>query len=124
MRWQMMNKPTAGYIVLNRDELPRDGHTYELEGFAHGDTDASLIWVDMPPGNGVALHKHPYKEMFVIYEGSATFTVGSVTLDAKAGQIVIVEAETPHKFVNSGETPLRQIDVHLNKQYVTEWLEE
>jgi mannose-6-phosphate isomerase-like protein (cupin superfamily) len=112
------------FIVLNRDELPRDGNTYEFEGFQHNDTDISLILVDMPSGHGVRLHKHPYKEIFIISEGSATFTVGKTTLEARAGQIIIVSADTPHKFVNSGDMPLKQIDIHLNKQYITEWLAE
>jgi mannose-6-phosphate isomerase-like protein (cupin superfamily) len=55
-----------------------------------------VIWVDMPPGKGVRLHKHPYKEVFIIYEGSGTFTVGSTTLEAQAGQIIIVTEHTPH----------------------------
>ncbi|MBO0780191.1 MAG: cupin domain-containing protein, partial [Ktedonobacteraceae bacterium] len=107
-----------------RDELPRDGNAYEFEGYQHGDTDLSFIWVDMPPGDGVRLHKHPYKEIFVIQEGIATYTVGLTTIEAKAGQIVIAPADVPHKFRNTGEGPLRQIDIHLSKKIVTEWLEE
>ena len=56
-------------------------------------------------------------------EGRATYTVGSDTLEAVAGQVLIVGAETPHKFVNSGDGPLRQVDIHLNERFVTEWLE-
>lgn len=52
----------------------------------------------MPPGGTIRLHKYPYEEIFIIQEGLATFTVGSVTLEARAGQVVIVPAEVPHKF--------------------------
>ncbi len=114
----------VNYIVLNRDELPRDGNTYEFEGFVHEDTDLSIIWVDMPPGDGVRLHQHPYKEVFIVQEGSSTFTVGSTTLEARAGQIIIAPADVPHKFVNSGAGRLRQIDIHLSKQFITHWLED
>jgi mannose-6-phosphate isomerase-like protein (cupin superfamily) len=100
------------FTVLNRDELKRDGNTCEFEGYQHGDTSFSFIWVDMPPGHGVRLHRHRYQEVFVIQEGSATFTVGSTNLDAYAGQIVIVPPGMPHRFVNSGDRTLRQIDVH------------
>jgi mannose-6-phosphate isomerase-like protein (cupin superfamily) len=79
---------------------------------------------DLPPGEGPRLHKHPYAEVFIIQEGRATYTVGTTTLDAAAGQVLIVPAETPHKFVNSGDGRLRQIDLHLNKQFITEWLED
>lgn len=112
------------FTVLNRDELKRDGNTCEFEGYQHGDTSFSFIWVDMPPGRGVRLHRHRYQEVFVIQEGSATFTVGSTNLDAHAGQIVIVPPGTPHRFVNSGDRPLRQIDVHESPRIETEWLEE
>jgi mannose-6-phosphate isomerase-like protein (cupin superfamily) len=33
-----------------------------------------------------------------------------------------VPAGQPHRFVNSGSGRLRQIDIHLNSRYVTEWL--
>jgi mannose-6-phosphate isomerase-like protein (cupin superfamily) len=112
------------YTVLTRDELPRDGNVSEFQGYLHEETNVSFIWVDMPPGDSVRLHKHPYAEIFVIQEGHVTFTVGSETLAAQAGQVVIVPAETPHKFVNSGDGPLRQIDIHQSPQFITDWLED
>ncbi len=57
-------------------------------------------------------------------EGSATFNIGSATVDATAGQIAIVPAGVPHKFVNSGAGPLRQIDIHRSPRFITEWLED
>jgi mannose-6-phosphate isomerase-like protein (cupin superfamily) len=50
--------------------------------------------------------------------------VGTTTLEARARQIIIVPADTPHKFVNSGEGKLRQVDIHLSKRFITEWLED
>ena len=112
------------YTLLNRDELQHDGNTYEFQGYQHGDTNVSFIWVDMRPGESVRLHQHPYQEIFIIQEGSATYTVGSTTLEAKAGQIVIVPPDTPHKFINSGDKPLRQVDIHLSQRFITHWLED
>ena len=112
------------YILLNRDELPRDGNTYEFEGFQFQDTEVSFIWVDMPPGGAVRLHKHPYKEIFIIQEGVSAFTVGSETLEAHAGQVLIVPAEVPHKFTNRSDQRLKQVDIHVNKEFITHWLEE
>ena len=111
------------YTVLHRDDLPCDGNTYEFQGFQHHDTNVSFIWVDMPPGGTIRLHKHPYEEIFIIQEGIATFTVGSATLEARAGQIIIVPAEVPHKFKNLSKQRLKQIDIHVNKQFITDWLE-
>lgn len=78
----------------------------------------------MLSGEGVRLHQHPYQEIFIIQEGVATYTVGTTTLQARAGQIIIAEGNTPHKFVNSGEGRLRQVDIHLSKRFITQWLEE
>ena len=112
------------YTILNRDELPRDENTYEFEGIQYQDTEVSFIWVDMAPGGSVKLHKHPYKEIFIIQEGVSTFTVGSTTLEAHAGQVIIVSAEVPHKFMNLSDKQLRQVDIRVSKQFITYWLED
>jgi len=112
------------YTILNRVDLPRDGNTYEFEGVQYDETEISFIWIDMPPGGVIRLHQHPYKEIFIIQEGISTFTVGSETLEAHAGQVIIVPAETPHKFMNMSDKQLKQIDIHVNKEFVTVWLEE
>lgn len=112
------------YSVVNKDELQNSVSVSEFEGYLHADTDVSFILVDMQPGECVRLHKHPYKEIFILQEGAATYRVGTTTLEARAGQIIIVEANTPHGFVNSGEGKLRQVDIHLSKRFITQWLEE
>src|SRR5437763_9749348 len=83
-----------------------------------------VILVDLPPGEGPKLHAHPYEEVFLIQEGCATYTIGSTTLEARAGQIAIVPAGIPHKFINSGSSRLRQVDIHHSPQFVTQWLED
>lgn len=110
------------YSIVNRNDLPFDGNTYEFEGI-HQDIETSFIWVDMPPGGYVRLHKHPYKEIFIVQEGVSTFTVGTETLEVHAGQIVMVPANVPHGFRNAGDQPLRQVDIHTNKEFITIWLE-
>jgi mannose-6-phosphate isomerase-like protein (cupin superfamily) len=35
---------------------------------------------------------------------------------------VIVPAGVPHKFVNSGSGPLRQLDIHASRSMITTWL--
>jgi mannose-6-phosphate isomerase-like protein (cupin superfamily) len=113
----------VSYTILYRDDLPYDGNTYEFQGIQYQDTNVSFIWVDMPPGGTIRLHKHPYEEIFIIQEGVATFTVDSAPLEAHVGQIIIVPAEVPHKFMNLSDKQLKQIDIHVNKQFITNWLE-
>jgi mannose-6-phosphate isomerase-like protein (cupin superfamily) len=107
--------------VINRDQLPVRG---ELEGYEHGDTGISLIFVDAAPGGGPGLHRHDYDEVFIVQEGEATMTAGERQITARAGDVVVVPAGMPHAFVNSGDGQLRQIDIHLNPRYATEWLDE
>jgi mannose-6-phosphate isomerase-like protein (cupin superfamily) len=114
----------VSYTLLSHDDLPYDGNTYEFQGIEHQDTHVSFIWVDMNPGGTIRLHKHPYEEIFIIQDGTATFTVGSATLEASAGQVLIIPADIPHKFMNLSGRQLKQIDIHVNKQFVTHWLED
>jgi quercetin dioxygenase-like cupin family protein len=110
--------------VLDQTDLRQSATAYEFEGYAHGAIGASVIVVDAPPGSGPRLHQHPYAEIFVVLEGQATFTAGADVIEAVGGQMVVVPAGMPHRFVNSGTGPLRQVDIHPSGQFVTEWLED
>jgi mannose-6-phosphate isomerase-like protein (cupin superfamily) len=98
--------------VIDRDELPHSGSAHRFEGYLYGDANVSFFLSETPPGQGPKLHTHPYAEVFVVQEGEATFTVGDAKIEATGGQIVVVPAGVPHKFVNSGTGPLRQVDIH------------
>ena len=110
--------------LLERTDLRPSEISYEFEGDAHGAIGASFIGVDAPPGSGPKLHKHPYPEIFVMLEGTATFTAGEDVIEAAGGQVVLVPAGMPHKFDNSGSGPLRQVDIHPSGHFITEWLED
>lgn len=110
-------------IVVNMADLEPDGNGYDFEGYLYGGARVSIIFVDMEPGHGPRLHKHPYEEVFIIQEGQATYTVGDKVIEAKAGQVVVGPANVPHKFVNSGTGRLKQVDIHVNREFITDWLE-
>ena len=97
--------------LIGKDELPYGKIAHKFEGHRYGDVNVSFFLVDSPPGGGAVLHTHPYEEVFVTLEGNATFTVGDKTIEVGAGQIVVAPADVPHKFVNSGTGPLRQVDI-------------
>lgn len=105
------------------NNLPFAGNSHEMEGYLYGDAPVTLIFFDGPPGSGPKLHRHPYAELFIVLEGCATFTVGDETFEVHGGQIALAAAGVPHKFVNSGDGPLKQIDIHVNDRFVTDWLE-
>ena len=105
--------------VAHRDDLAVN---HELQGFEHGGTGISLIFVDNSPGEGSALHRHRYDELFIVQDWQATFTAGGREIVAGPGHVVFVPAGQPHGFVNSGDGPLRQIAIHQSPRYETEWL--
>jgi quercetin dioxygenase-like cupin family protein len=72
-----------------------------FEGRDHGSSVSFFIGT-FPPGTGPGLHRHPYDETFIVEAGSATFTIADETVELAAGQITVVPAGTPHRFV-SGE---------------------
>jgi mannose-6-phosphate isomerase-like protein (cupin superfamily) len=82
-----------------------------------------ILRMDAPPAGGPKLHRHPYEGVFIVREGAVTLTAGAETVEVKGGQVVVVPVGVVHKFVNSGEEQLRQVDVHASERFVTEWLE-
>jgi mannose-6-phosphate isomerase-like protein (cupin superfamily) len=94
---------------------------FEVQGEEIG-AGISVIAVDSHPGDGPALHRHAYTEVFVVLEGQATFTLGDEQRVVCAGEVAVAPAGTPHRFVNSGPGRLVQVDIHQNERFVTEWL--
>jgi mannose-6-phosphate isomerase-like protein (cupin superfamily) len=110
--------------VIAMDELPHSGSAHRFEGYLYGNANVSFFLSETPPARGPELHKHAYDEVFVVQEGQLTFTAGDATIEAASGQIVVVPAGVPHKFVNSGTGRSRHIDIHTSRRMTTEWLEE
>ena len=102
---------------ISLEELPFVGMSHEFVGERQGAPFSAYV-VKAKPGQGPPLHKHPYVEVAFTIEGSATITVGDETREVKAGAIVVIPANTPHRFVNSGETTLRQIDIHASPRFI------
>jgi mannose-6-phosphate isomerase-like protein (cupin superfamily) len=107
--------------VIRQNQLPLSNIARELVG-ADLAVGVCIIFVDAEAGAGPGLHKHPYEEVFITLEGDVTFTAADQELHATAGDIVIVPANTPHAFTNSGTGRLRQIDIHVSPSFETEWL--
>jgi len=108
--------------VVKQAELPLSNIARELVGADHGGLGACVIFVDAPPGRGPSPHTHPYEEILIVLEGEVTLTAGDRELVAGPGDVVIVPADTPHAFTNTGDGPLRQIDIHLSPSFATTWL--
>jgi quercetin dioxygenase-like cupin family protein len=61
-----------------------------------------------PNGFVAAAHMHPQQtERFEVVDGEIEFTVGGETVTAGAGEVVVVEPGTAHRFRNVGDTVAR-----------------
>lgn len=111
-------------FVLDRTDGREDGEDWaenyeELPGAAG----VSLIFESTAQaGVGPRLHQHPYAETFVIRRGSATFTIGPDEIVGRAGQILVVPADTPHRF-RTGPEGYEAVHIHANERFETTWLE-
>jgi mannose-6-phosphate isomerase-like protein (cupin superfamily) len=112
------------YHVLRRaDQQPRPNRTILFEGERHR-AGVSFFLIDYAPGERVRLHRHPYPETWIVRSGRAAFTVGAQTLTAADGDIVTIDAGTPHGFRNAGAERLELVCLHPSDRVVQEWVEE
>jgi mannose-6-phosphate isomerase-like protein (cupin superfamily) len=111
-------------LAISRSDGREDGEdwTENYEELPGGSNVSIILESTTKAGVGPRLHKHPYAETFIIRRGWATFTVGSEQFRGRAGQILVVPADTPHKFA-TGPDGYEGVHIHANARFVTEWLE-
>jgi mannose-6-phosphate isomerase-like protein (cupin superfamily) len=111
------------YRAIRAGEIersPRGTLTFEGEPFGSG---VSFFLINNQPGEGPDLHRHPYPETWILRGGKARFTAGGEELDAGPGDIMVVGANTPHKFKNAGDERLDMICIHASPRFIQEDLE-
>jgi quercetin dioxygenase-like cupin family protein len=112
--------PHADVTLPTWREAP-DATSGEFEGGPYGG-EVTIIVVDAAPGRGPSLHWHPYTETFILREGSGRFRLGDETIEASAGDALVVPAEVPHGF--KAIERLRMVAVHAAPRFETHWLDE
>ena len=113
-----MPEPGRARVLRVDDLASTPGGTARFEGYEHG-ANVSFFVSRVPAGGGPGLHKHPYEETFVIHEGSATFLVGTDTVEAEPEMIIVVPPETPHSFT-AGPEGMRSVNIHGNDRMIQE----
>jgi mannose-6-phosphate isomerase-like protein (cupin superfamily) len=109
--------------LIQDGEIARSpGGTLTFEGEPYG-SGVSFFLVNNEPGAGPDLHKHPYAETWIVRSRVGRFTADGEELEARPGDIVVVGAETPHKFKNVGEERLDVICIHASPVMIQEDLE-
>lgn len=109
--------------VVSIADLPGTKRSARFEGGEHGAT-VSFFVGRYPPGFAPPLHRHPYEETFIVQDGRATFTVDNETIEAEGGQIIVVPAGAAHRFLVTGDDPLRQVSIHPAERMVQEDVED
>ena len=112
------------YHLIPASELPPSpSRTIEFQGGEYG-APVSIILVDTDPGKGPSLHTHPYAEMWIVRSGRALLSVDAETLEARAGDAIVVGPNTPHDFKNPGPERLQMVCVHAAGRFETHWLDQ
>ncbi|MCV2395289.1 cupin domain-containing protein [Actinotalea sp. M2MS4P-6] len=110
--------PRSRAIPADALRLP-GSRTLKFVGREHG-SGVSFFLVDNDPGQGPALHRHPYTETWSVLAGTASITLGDEVVQASAGHTVVVQPGTWHGFTNTGEDVLRMICIHASDVMIQE----
>lgn len=94
-----------------------------IEGISIGSSVSIIRERTAEDGSGPRLHRHPYAETFVIVGGRALFTLGDTQREGRAGDVLVAQANVPHKFVVIGPETYVAVHIHENPTFETEWLE-
>lgn len=108
--------------VVDLASLAESEQAAVFVGRDHG-AHVSFFVTSHAPGEGPDAHRHPYEETFVIYDGSVVFEVDAETVEAHAGQVVVVPTGAVHSFKATGEGGARQVNIHPVPAMVTEWVD-
>jgi mannose-6-phosphate isomerase-like protein (cupin superfamily) len=106
--------------MVRKEDLPLIGTSYNFVGAEQGDVAISMFLVEASPGQGAPLHVHEYDEIVLVQEGRSRFVIGDVIREAGPGEILVVNARTPHGFVNAGSGVLKQTDIHVSPRFQQE----
>lgn len=113
----MNTTPAPGGIVAAGDICIGAGGSRRFVGAEYG-ADISYFFVENRPGEGPALHWHPYSETWVVLEGDVQIRRGDEVLTAGAGDTATVPPRVPHGFTNIGSGMLRILCIHASAEII------
>ena len=97
--------------VRRRDELAADGNGRLFAGAVHG-AGFDVLLVEAPEHHEGVGPAAPAAQVWVVYEGQATFFLGALQARiVRAGEVVRIPAGVPWRFRNTGTGLLRAVAV-------------
>ncbi len=95
-----------------------DGETvYQAEGKNIDMETMSFVITETQPGGGPPLHIHPTEEAHVVLSGTVKYFIADSVFTVTAPYIVNIPPNTPHTFMNAGDTVLNLIGVFGQDNY-------
>jgi mannose-6-phosphate isomerase-like protein (cupin superfamily) len=73
-------------------------------------------------GAGEVRHHHPYREYFVVLEGSAELEVEGAPVPLRAGMVVMIEPGERHRVTSVGETGARWVVIKERSEPDTKYV--
>ncbi len=107
------------HIVHPADQRRTENGTVAFEGRPYGGGISTFL-VDFGQGEGPPLHRHPYSETWVVRAGRAAMIVGEEVSTVTAGDIIVVPADVPHRFVNIDASRLDMTCIHASDHFIQE----
>lgn len=89
-------------------QLPHASFT-SLATPARGSRETSLWRVEIAPGTPATPHQVTREEIFVVLTGEARVTIGGEVSSARAGDTIVVPADTTFAIANAGDAPLEAL---------------
>jgi mannose-6-phosphate isomerase-like protein (cupin superfamily) len=95
-----------GYSIASLEELG-EGYGFRKIRKPLGVTAFGVNWLVYPPGAEGVLHYHDEQdELYLVFRGTAKFTVDGQEHDVGEGGLVHVESTTPRLVANAGDDDL------------------
>jgi quercetin dioxygenase-like cupin family protein len=93
-----------------------------LEGRNYGLDHLSLTLGESSPGQGTRLHRHDCEEVIIVHAGRGMYTVGDTTIEAAAGDVIIIPSGVPHKWTNHTQETLYHTGIFSSGGFAMEVL--
>jgi mannose-6-phosphate isomerase-like protein (cupin superfamily) len=81
----------------------------QLAAPSRGSIETSVWQIEIEPGTPSVPHQLTVEEIFVVLDGDARVTLADVVTTAKAGDAIVVPADTDFALENRGDAALRLI---------------
>lgn len=88
------------------------------------DADVSFFIGDLKPGQGPGMHTHPYSETCIVHSGQVEATIDGQLVVAGPGDIIVIKAETPHRFTAIGKERLVAVCIHASHRFIIDWVRD